>query len=285
MLPIGANGGAISRQTQQVQRAFDQLSNTSIKLATLTKINRGSDDPAGMIAAEQLKQELTSLDAASRASERYRSFVHVADSGLAQAGELLKELEGNLVAAANEALSPAERDAIQIEIDAAVDALDRIGVSTRLGGERVFDGQSRDSLVGPNPGDQATLDVPELSSGALGSDQGTLAELRGSATDDVETALDIVHGARSQVLNARAELGVFERNSIDSTSKLFDDAAVNLSAALSEITDTDVALETSNLARSMILSDTAVATARLAVATHNAQASLLDELLRFERAS
>ena len=280
MLPIGAGGSGISRQTQQVQKAFEQLSNTSVKLATLKKINRGSDNPAGMIAAEELKRELSALDAASRASERNRSFVHVADSGLAQAGELLNELEGNLVAAANETLSPAERDAIQIEIDAAVDALDRIGVTTQFAGERVFDGASREFLVGPDPSDQATLNVPELSSSALGSEQGTLAELLGDASNDAETAIDIVQGARSQVLNARAELGAFERNSIDATSRLFDDAAVNLSAALSEITDADVALESSNLVRSMILSDTAVATARLAVATHKAQASLLDELFR-----
>lgn len=279
MLPIGAGGSGINRHTQQVQKAFDRLSETSMKLATLKKINRGSDDPAGMIASEELKRELVALDQASRATERNRSYVHVADSGLAQAGELLNEIEGNLVAAANDALSPAERDAIQIEIDAAIDALDRIGVSTKFAGNQVFDGQEQQVLVGPDPSDQATLNVPQLSSGALGSDQGRLAELRGSATENPEAATNIVQGARSQVLNARAELGAFERNSIDATSKLFDDAAVNLSAALSEITDTDVALESSNLVRSMILSETAVATARMAVATHRAKASLLDELL------
>ncbi|MBP86744.1 MAG: hypothetical protein CMJ64_08515 [Planctomycetaceae bacterium] len=278
MLPIGAGGSGINRQTQQIQKAFNRLSETSSKLATLKKINRGSDSPAGMIASEELKRELTATDAASRSAERNRSFVHVADSGLAQAGDLLNELEGNLVTAANEALSPAERDAIQIEIDAAVDALDRIGVSTHFASERVFDGQSREVLVGPNPSDQATLNVPELRSGALGSDQGALADLRGSAIDDAETAVNIVQGARSQVLNARAELGAFERNSIDATSKLFDDAAVNLNATLSAITDTDVALDSSNLVRSMILTDTAVATARLAAGTYKAQASLLDEL-------
>lgn len=280
MIPIGAGGSGISRHTQQVQKAFNQLSDTSLKLATLKRINRGSDDPAGMIAAEELKREITALDAASRANERNRSFVHVADSGLAQAGDLLNELEGNLVAAASDTLSPAERDGIQIEIDAAIDALDRIGVSTEFAGQRVFDGQDRQVLVGPNPSDQATLSIPEVSSAALGTADARLADLRGNAVDDPGAAVDIVQAARSQLVTARAELGAFERNTIDSASTLFADTAVNLSTALSEIEDADIAVESSNLVRAMILSDTTVATARLAVSAQRAQASLLDEVLR-----
>lgn len=280
MLPIGVGGSGVNRQTQQVQKAFDQLSDTTLKLATLKRINRGSDDPAGMIASEELKREIAALDQASRATERNRSFVRVADSGLAQAGELLNELEGNLVAAANEAISPAEREGIQIEIDAAIDALDRIGVSTEFAGRRVLDGQDRQVLVGPDPSDQATLSVPELSSAALGRADGRLSELRGNAADDPSATVEIVQAARSQVVTARGELGAFERNSIDSASKLFADTAVNLSSALSSIEDVDLAVESSNLVRSIILSDAAVATARLAVSVQRAQASLLDEVLR-----
>lgn len=279
MLTIGAGRGVFQRQTQQVQKAFDQLANTSAKLATLKKINRASDDPAGLIASEELNRDLAALDAASRASERNRSFVHVADSALAQAGELLNELEGNLVTAADGSLSPAERDAVQVEIDAAIDALDRLGVSTRFAGEPVLDGQTREFLVGPEPSDRAALQTPELRSSALGSEAGTLAELRGTAVDDTERAVGIVAGARGQLLRARAELGAFERNSIDAAGRVFDAAAVNLSAARSDIADADVAFESANLVRSIILTDSAVATTRLAFAVHDAQTSLLDELL------
>lgn len=279
MLPIGAGG--VTRQTQQVQKAFDRLSETSVKLATLKRINRGSDDPAGMIGAEELKREIRALDEASKAAERNRSFVRTADSALGQAGDLLNQIEGNLVAAANEALSPAERDAIQIEIDAAIDAIDRIGNTTSFGGRKVFDGQPTKLLTGPNPADQAELDLPEVDSAALGSTEGKLADLRGggSASDDPDKAVDIVRGARQQVLSARAEAGAFERNTIDATQRLFEDTAANLSSSLSQIEDADVAVESANLVRSIILSDTAVATARLSIAAHKAQAGLLDDLL------
>ena len=121
MLPIGAGAGNTTRQTQQIQRAFDRLNETSVKLATLKRINKGSDDPAGLIAATELHREITALEEASAATERSRALVHVADSGLGEAGDLLNELEGNIVAAANDTLSSDERAALQIEIDAAVE--------------------------------------------------------------------------------------------------------------------------------------------------------------------
>jgi len=278
MLPIGASGSGVSRHAQQIQKAFNQLSEVSLKLATLKRINRGSDDPAGMMAAEELKREIATLDQASRVTEHNRSFAHVASSGLAQAADLLNKLEGNLVTAANDMLSPAERDGIQIEIEAQLDALDRIGASTEFAGKRVFDGQDRQVLVGPDPSNQATLSVPELTSDALGSVDGRLTELRSNV--DPSTAIDIVQAARSQVLTAHAKLGAFERNSLNTASELFADTAINLSLALSEIEDADFAVESSNLVRSMILADTAVATARLAASAQWEKASLLDEVLR-----
>lgn len=147
MLPIGAGAGSVSRQTQQVSRAFDRLADTSVKLATLKRVNQGSDDPAALIAATELNRELTALEEASAATERTRALVHVADSGLGQAGDLLNQIEGNLVTAASDATSSEERAAIQIEIDAAIDALDRIGRQHAFRGKKSFHGRGGN---GPN---------------------------------------------------------------------------------------------------------------------------------------
>lgn len=284
MLPIGAGAGNVTRQTHQIQRAFDRLSETSVKLATLKHINKGSDDPAGLIAATELNKEITALEEASAASERTRAFVHVADSGLDQASDLLNQIEGNLVSAASEALSPGERAAIQIEIDAAVEALDRIGANTSFARRKVFTGQTTSVLTGPNPRDQATLNVPELSSGSLGGDSGTLVDVRSGGSASVasgnsETAVSIVDQARQQVLSSRAELGAFERNSIDATQRLFQDTTANLSSSLSRIADADMARESANLVKNLILADSAVATARLTTATQRASADLFSDLL------
>lgn len=281
MVLIGAGAGSVSRQTQQVSRAFDRLADTSLKLATLKRINQGSDDPAALIAATELNRELTALEEASAATERTRALAHVADSGLGQAGDLLNRIEGNLVAAASDTTSPNERAAIQIEIDAAIEALDRIGVNTSFAGRKVFTGDTATILAGPDPGDTASLEIPELSATALGGETGTLAELRsgGVAAGNPAAGGAIIEEARRQVLTARSELGAFERNSIDSAQRLFEDTAVNLSSSLSRIADADVALESANLAKAITLADASVATARLTASTQRATASLLSELL------
>ncbi|MCA9122585.1 MAG: flagellin [Planctomycetaceae bacterium] len=278
MLSIGA--GIVGGQTQQVQRTFDRLADTSVKLATLKRINRGSDDPAGLIAATELNRELTALEEASAATERTRAVVHLADRGLGQASDLLNQIEGNLVASASGATSTDERAAHQIEIDAAVDALDRIGLSTTFAGRQVFTGEEISVLTGPNPTDSAQLEIPSLSSSALGGASGRLADVRsgGLASDNPQTGDAIVKEAREQILSARAELAAFERYSIDSAQRLFDDTAVNLSASLSRIADADVAMESANLVKAMTLADTSLAAARLTLATQRAGARLLSEL-------
>ena len=283
MLPIGAGAGQVSRHTPQVDHAFDRLAQTSVKLATLKQINKGSDDPAGLIAATELNRELKALQAASAATERTRALVHVADSGLAQAGALLDQIEGNIVASASTVISPEERASLQIEIDAAIDALDRIGAGTRFAGNRVFAGDSISVLTGPNPSDQASLDLPEVSSAALGGN-GSIADLRSGgpaslASGNAESAATIIDEARQQVLSSRAELGSFERHSIDTAQDLFEDTSAHLSAALSRIQDADVALESANLVKAMTLADSAVAMARLSAATQRATASLFLEVL------
>lgn len=101
----------------------------------------------------------------------------------------------------------------------------------------------------------------------------------GAATGNAETGGAIIAEARRQVLTARSELGAFERNSIDSAQRLFEDTAVNLSSSLSRIADADVALESANLVKAITLADSAVATARLAAATERTTTSLFSELL------
>lgn len=162
--------------------------------------------------------------------------------------------------------------------------MDRIGASTSFAGRRVFTGESRNVLTGPNPGGQATRDIPALSSVALGGESGTLADLRSGGAASVtsgnaESAGAILQEARHQILFARAKLGAFERHSIDAAQRLFEDMTATLSSSLSRIADADVALESANLVKALTLADSTVATARLTATAQRASASLFSELL------
>ena len=64
-------------------------------------------------------------------------------------------------------------------------------------------------------------------------------------------------------LSARAQAGAFERFTIDSTREVLASSQENLSAAISQIGDTDVALESSHLIRARILTQAAVGALRI----------------------
>jgi flagellin len=251
---------------RSVQNAFERLANVSLKLATLQRIQRAGEDPAGLIAAEELTGELAAIEAAARSADRARAFTQLADSALANAGGLLTEIQANLVAAANDTISAEERAALQQEIDASLDALNRLG-NTTYGGRRIF-GETTQFLAGHDPIQVATLELPAIDD-SLGSSSGVLADLRSGgpsslvAGGDLETATNIVDQARSQIVTSRAKIGTFERGVFDSLQRVLDGMHSNLATARSAIRDADVAAEASNLVREMVLAQSSMQTARL----------------------
>ena len=261
-----------------VNHAFNRLARVGEKLATLTRINRASDDPAGLIAVERLTHELASMQRASESLERTRAVIHVADSGLAHASALITDMQSHVVAAANDTLAPEQREALQLEVDAAIDALGRLG-QTSFAGEQIF-GQSLQFLAGTQPYQQATLDLPAVDE-SLGGGSGSLADLRSGGTarmdgGDLVSAARILDEAQSQILSSRAETGAFERYVVDSTQRQLQDRQVQLAGGLSAIQDADFAAETSNLVREMIFAETAVATAKLTMRVRRSSLELLD---------
>ncbi|MFG0274404.1 MAG: flagellin [Phycisphaerales bacterium] len=116
--------------------------NTSLeRLSTGLRINRGADDPAGLIASENLRAEKTGLAQAIANAERAEQVVNIAEGGLQEVSGLLNELEGLITATANTAgLSSEERKANQLQIDSILQTIDRIASSTSFQGNRLLNG-------------------------------------------------------------------------------------------------------------------------------------------------
>lgn len=244
-------------------RALAQLNESGMRLSTMRRINRGSDDPAGLIAAAELEAELADLEATHRSAGRMTGAVQVADSAMAQVGDLLNVIRGHVVEAAGGGLSEAELQAKQIEVDAALQAINSLGNSTTFGGQKLLDGTYTLDLSSLGGGG-AAVTLPEISTGALGGSGGILADLASGgsaslASGNLTQAAEILDAAQTQVLQARTEAGAFQRYTIESTQRVLEDTQENLSSALSQIRDTDVAAETSRQVRSRLLADAAMA--------------------------
>lgn len=127
---------------QRVLTQNTQDLNTSLeRLSTGFRINRGADDPSGLIASENLRSEQASITAAIENAERAEQVVNIAEGGLQEVNALLLEVQGLIGSSANQAgLSDAERDANQLEIDSIIQTIDRIAGTTSFQGTRLLNG-------------------------------------------------------------------------------------------------------------------------------------------------
>ncbi len=111
------------------------------RLSTGLKINRGKDDPAGLIASENLRSEIKSTNAAIGNADRADQVVNIAEGGLQEVSTMLTELQGLLTTSASKAgLSKEEKQANQLQVDSILQTIDRVSSSTSFQGIKLLNG-------------------------------------------------------------------------------------------------------------------------------------------------
>jgi flagellin len=117
------------------------LNTTLERLSTGLRINRGKDDPAGLIASENLRAEKSALTAAIANAERADQIVNIAEGGLSEVSTLLTDLRSLVTSTANNAgLSAEEKNANQLQIDSILQTIDRLSESTNFQGVKLLNG-------------------------------------------------------------------------------------------------------------------------------------------------
>ncbi|MCZ6653584.1 MAG: flagellin [Planctomycetota bacterium] len=111
------------------------------RLSTGLRINRGKDDPAGLIASERLRSELNGITQAIANSQRTINVLSVAEGALNEVSTLLLEVRSLITATSNEgALSPDEVAANQLQLDSIIESINRIANTTQFAGQKLLDG-------------------------------------------------------------------------------------------------------------------------------------------------
>lgn len=119
------------------------------RLSTGLRINSGKDDPSGLIASSVLGSEVVSVGQAITNSQRANNIVATADAALAQVGTLLNDISGLVQASANKgAVSSSEIAANQVQVDSAIESIDRIGQTTVFGGDLLLNGSKAFNVAG-----------------------------------------------------------------------------------------------------------------------------------------
>ncbi len=118
-----------------------QLSQTLERLSTGLRITRGKDDPAGLIASENLRSEAAGTKQAIDNAERADQVANIAEGGLQEIQGLLIEVQSLVTQAANDGgISAAEKQANQLQIDSIIQTIDRVAAATSFQGIKLLNG-------------------------------------------------------------------------------------------------------------------------------------------------
>ena len=140
MTRINTNVSSLVAQNT-LGRSNAALKQALTRLSTGLRINTGKDDPAGLIASENLRSDITSIKKAISNTDRANQVIATADSALGQVSSLLNDIRGLVTEAANTgALSDEQIAANQLQIDSSLEALNRIAQTTTFQGRKLLDG-------------------------------------------------------------------------------------------------------------------------------------------------
>lgn len=295
-------------QSMNAQRTLvnaTEANNSSIeKLSSGFRINKASDDAAGLAISEKLRADIRGLNQAKRNASDGISLVQVAEGGLNEVGNILTRLRELAVQGASDTIGDTERGFLNKEFSALKDEIDRINKSTEFNGTMLLVGDQSnlpeelrnksnqypleiqvgknyltesDNAENRNQVNVIKIDLQEINSstdseeglniGSAENEDGTRVDSKAGAQSSI-TRLD---EAISKVSGYRAYLGSVQSR-LGSTVSNLSVQTENYSAANSRIRDTDFAEETAKLTQSNILKQSGVAV--LAQANQSPQAAL-----------
>ncbi len=170
MTRINTNVSSLVAQNR-LNKTNSDLQTALTRLSTGLRINTGKDDPAGLIASEALRTDITSINKAISNTQRSAQIIATADSALGQVSSLLNDIRGLVVEAANSgALSDDEIAANQLQVDSSLEAINRIAANTTFQGRKLLDG-SLDFITssGTNFSKLTNLQINQANLGVAGS--------------------------------------------------------------------------------------------------------------------
>lgn len=167
MARINTNVPSLIAQNNLARSNVD-LSTRLQRLATGLRINRGADDPAGLIVSERLRSEIRGIGQAIDNSERASSVIATTEGYLAEVADLLNSIKSLVVNSANTGgISEEEIQANQLEIDSAVESITRISNTASFAGLQLLNGSLEYVTSGINAVDIDGVDIHGVQFGSI----------------------------------------------------------------------------------------------------------------------
>lgn len=171
------------------------------RLSSGLRINRGADDPSGLVLSELLRSQVSGLDVALSNTTEGINLIKTAEAALNEVSSLLRQMRDLALDAASEGNNDAaSRAALQQQVASAIASIDDIAANTQYGSKNLLDGSAGTSATVLDTTNVATAQaVSSTPAGYIDIDI-TTAATQASATTDVDLSGGIT-GAHTITIN------------------------------------------------------------------------------------
>jgi len=298
MTVINTNSSALIAR-DAIQRNDRAMSTAMERLSTGLRINSAKDDAAGLAISDKMGAQISGLNMAVRNANDAISFLQTAEGATNEISNMLGRMRELAVQAASGTYTDTDRAALDLEFGALMDEVTRIANNTEWNGTALLKGDgSGDTLsktiqIGADasqtmtvtlkswlPADSVDTDMTAASgTSANGADDADTAY--GGAADggastsgalyfngparlnitSIDNATQAITNLDNAITNAASERAVYGSymSRLQHAADNLSNVATNLAASKSQIADADYAVETTELARTQIISQASTA--------------------------
>ena len=274
-LRINFNQAASAAQ-RGLAASQDSYSKQAEHLSSGLRINRASDDAAGLAVSEKLKNQVRGLNQAQRNAQDSISLIQTAEGALTETHSLLARMRELAVQSSNDTLTASDRANLNAEFTQLYAEIERIGTATQFNTAVLLNGSGAATgmtfQIGANNGDTLVFTASSARATSLEVTMSALTVTSQTISSGAITSLD---SAINQVSSERAKYGAVQ-NRLESTIRSLAVASENTSAANSRIADADIAQSMSEMIRTQILQQAGISV----LAQANQSPSLVLQLLK-----
>ena len=251
--------GALHTQQTSLTKSLE-------KLSTGMRINRASDDAAGLSVSESLRSKIRGMGRAKGNAEDGIALIQIAEGATGEVNNILQRMRELSIQSSTDTMTTTERAYIDKEFGQLMNEITRISNSASYNGMTLLDGQSSSfgvsggqaSVLHIGAGSSSSIDrisitITAMTLGALGMNP-TTTSVSTSAT--ALSSLSLIDNAIRSVNTMRSDMGAYV-NRLEFAISNLSNQVYNTQDAESRIRDVDFAQETTEFTRTQILSQSA----------------------------
>ena len=253
--------GALSTQQTSLSKSLE-------KLSTGVRINRASDDAAGLSVSETMRSKIRGMGRAKSNAEDGIALIQIAEGATGEINNILQRMRELAIQSSTDTMTTTERSYTNKEFGQLMSEITRIANSASYNGMTLLDGASGSfgvsggtaSVLHIGAGSSASTDrlsitVNSMSLGAIGLNATTTAV---STSGSALSALSLIDNAVKSVNTMRSDMGAYV-NRLEFAISNLSNQVYNTQDAESRIRDVDFAKETTEFTRAQILTQSATA--------------------------